>query len=106
VELTRDEAIKNHRAMWNWLAENPSKEKKDWPGWDGMDIGEVCGECFACEYSSGCSECLFIWPGQDCCNRDDNNAGLFEIWENQGNLEKRAVLALQIANLPEREVKE
>ena len=23
----------NHKKLWNWLAENPDKEKSDWPEW-------------------------------------------------------------------------
>ena len=42
----------NHYALWNWLAENPKKEKSQWPGFQTMiklDIKLPVMECFACE---------------------------------------------------------
>ena len=44
------ETHKNHKALWNWLAENPGtedclNEKCDWPGWKmngGKNGGRMC----------------------------------------------------------------
>lgn len=64
----RDEAWakERHRRLWQWLSDNPSMEKKDWPGWKCEDnlwptslygyLEPVCGgigfksavHCYAC----------------------------------------------------------
>lgn len=49
MKLTKEEAIKNHRKMWGWLAENPMKDKLDWPGWKRYDV--ALNDCFLCEYA-------------------------------------------------------
>lgn len=41
----------NHKALYNWLAENPDKSKKDWPGFETlMDKFNLVipARCFAC----------------------------------------------------------
>jgi len=48
MELTREEAIRLHRELWGWLAENPMKTKQEWPEWGlypGMRAGDL--PCFA-----------------------------------------------------------
>ena len=95
-----------HKEMWNWLAENPKKEKGDWPGWDknGGNFLEnnIYAECFACQYTEEiglhCDSCPLVWPSGVCL--DD---GLFEIWKETKNLVMKSSLARQIANLPVRE---
>lgn len=49
-----------HWLLWDWLAENPKKDKEDWPGWDNS-VDADCG-CFVCEYvnrrlDSNCKSC-------------------------------------------------
>ena len=64
----------SHKALWNWLAENPDKEKEDWPGFNELRYVPD-NECFACQYvwdGGGyirCHEyCPLIWPGGlGCC---------------------------------------
>ena len=36
-----------HIALWNWLSQNPAKNKENWPGWKGM--GKVRYHSFACD---------------------------------------------------------
>lgn len=110
VELTKDEAARLHRELWGWLAENPSMEKADWPGWDEFDRNQIRLEnyCFACMATDGgCNGCLLIWPGGDCCDAKEPNDsdGLFMKWEcyDEDLLEGRAELARQIRDLPVRE---
>ena len=54
--------------MWYWLAANPSKGKRDWPGWErqevldavGKNIGILMYRCFACavrNFSDNCENC-------------------------------------------------
>ena len=101
MELTKDEAIRLHRELWGWLAENPEKRKCDWPRWKacGGDIRGVFALCFACQVSSNCAKCLLVWPNR-CCYTNDEDA-LFYRWESAGTNEK-AKLAKQIRDLPVR----
>ncbi|MBP2663523.1 MAG: hypothetical protein H6Q71_1471 [Firmicutes bacterium] len=86
-----------HKALWNWLADNPDKRKQQWPGWQCYAMGD----CFACEYDyllgDSCINCPLVWPGK-FCNGDSN--GLFIKWSRTNDLQKRSELAKQIANLP------
>ena len=99
MELTKDEAIRLHRELWGWLAENPRKTKSEWPRWEynGGDICLVFANCFACEVSDRCDNCLFVWPGGRTCE------GLYEKILH-GNIKKRVIFAKQIRDLPVREV--
>lgn len=49
MKLTKKEAIKRHRELWAWLAENPMKDKLDWPGWERYNA--ALNGCFLCEYA-------------------------------------------------------
>ena len=111
MELTKDEAVRLHRELWDWLSKNPEAEKESWPGWINFDSNwvEHNMHCFACMCSKNCSDCLMQWPGLDCCcgGEDDKYAdeqpGLFVIWlESKGNKEQRTCLAEQIRDLPVR----
>lgn len=96
-----------HKALWIWLSENPKKSKKDWPGWkiNGGKYSRIANYCFACEFTvvgGTCYDCPLIWPNRNCVGSKDS-ASLFVEWESTDNLEERASLALQIANLPVKE---
>ena len=66
-----------HMALWRWLAENPGKEKDEWPGWSYNDgqLSDVTNDCFACEYTNypanneyrayNCERCPIQWTFQD-----------------------------------------
>ena len=51
-KLTKKEALQQCVALWSWLAENPFREKVDWPGWE-ENGGKLQAKsyCFACEFS-------------------------------------------------------
>lgn len=107
MELTKDEAIRLHRELWDWLSKNPDKEKWDWSGWEDYSEIEVRSMqfCFACAYSKGgCDECLLEWPGIDCCDNEGvDGEGIFNIWDGSANNAERIRLAEQIRDLPVRE---
>ncbi len=49
-----------HYDLWDWLANNPGKEKRDWPEWEIVrkNYGYITHLCFACEYySKQCRQC-------------------------------------------------
>ena len=112
-----------HKEMWTWLSENPEKEKDDWPGWEsnGGEYPFAAFWCFACQYAlskvkkdsedSGldeddaqdrCVRCGLDWPD----NGDQNDFfcqgyyGVYNNWCEEKNFGTKAILALQIANLP------
>lgn len=118
--MTKQEAIKNHRAMWNWIADEIKEAKCV------LDVYEmkrqylllngflrVQNYCFLCQYSSGygCQKCPMEWPSKAetyMCEDDGNDLdGLwlecYNMYDN-GDLDwrKQADFARQIANLPER----
>jgi len=79
------ESLVKCRGMWNWLADNPTKTKKDYLGFIG-DPSYISGDCYCCEYLKssmfgGCDNCpLFgLWA-----NSEDNaicTASFFDSWD-------------------------
>lgn len=49
--LTKKEALRLCYKLWDWLAENPTEYKYDWPDWT-YNGGQYYAtrDCFACEY--------------------------------------------------------
>jgi hypothetical protein len=106
IELkTREDYVKAHRLLWDWLAKNPDMEKSHWPGWRKNDGVYMFAEnfCFACEWrgEKNCHGCLLVWPDSGFCNV--YNEDLFLLWETERNPTKRATLARQIRDLPVRD---
>ena len=105
--MDKQEAIIKHRAMWQWLSENPNENK--------LAYIKTCNinphphnECFLCEYvlkdgTPNCENCLLVWPkndiGQVTC---DHPGGLWAKWRDAPTT-RRSELARQIRDLPERE---
>lgn len=98
MELTKKQAIEEHRKMWNWIAAAiKSKEdclaavpRYDWNslivylkrryllGYKGQKYKDIRACCFCCEYASNdtyydndiCRYCPVIWSGSSgrCCD--------------------------------------
>lgn len=109
MKLTKKEAIKRHRELWGWLAENPMKDKLDWPGWERYDA--ALNDCFLCEYTSNkfskCEHCP-VWFKENGFDRGTVPyclGGLFYRWEVATNLEERKRLAALIRDLPEKKMR-
>lgn len=106
MNLTKEEAIRLHRELWGWLAENPEAEKEDWPGWKkdyGFDIGEQ-DYCFCCAYVeqknvvSPCRYCPLKW------GKDGVYCSVYVVpWERTHRLAERSRLASLIRDLPVKE---
>lgn len=113
--ITREEAIRRHRLMWNWIADeterrgDPVHKRAAFKHfcWDKNDAQSTCWACTFAEVravSSGCHRCPLVWTGGYCANDDEN--GLYDQWQDAyWNRETKtaADLARQIANLPEKE---
>lgn len=137
MNISREEAIRKHREMWNWIAEqyeNGSNvqvnhlkakfvKKKHYPN-DNPDSKSYC-----CEYAGrvlnpkiggsryNCERCPLEWSSI-CCelmclhkNNELDSDGLYEQCMYQSrpyiaNYKKAAIIAREIANLPERKIEE
>lgn len=119
MTLTKKEAIRRHRLMWNWIAQMSIQEQRCVSefeafkhfGWS-LDTRSLC---WCCEYSlmdglfnsTRCSFCPIEW-GKEAFGRrivclDENS--LFINWlvaDQRNDYVKFAKYAYQIAELPER----
>ena len=109
--ISKEEAIKNHRAMWNWIADQYEKGsnkhvrflKREYI--DTMDPNrdqyiKLCVSCYCCYYAGindivgagnryrfNCDQCPVVWPSYAeegmCCERTSHasGTGLYEFIE-------------------------
>lgn len=109
MRYSKKQAIKDFRALWRWLSDNPEKGKEDWPEWEGNGgtVIEDFWSCPLCRYAlnkcSGyvyerCKLCLIEWDFKTCCS----NGALFSRWKKTKTLKTRAKLAKQISELPKK----
>ena len=104
--MTKEEAIRNHRKMWRWLAENPGKRKDDYL-WKVDPEARLYNHCYLCDYVNKnhhgyCEYCPVEWPEEYCCEED----GLYSRWQFAmlgEDYTRTAEIAKQIAELPEKE---
>lgn len=131
MNLTKKQAIEEHRKMWNWIAEQIKKysvrKLKSFPDWasiivllkqrytSNMKIS-IYNDCFCCEYTSvkmdedfysySCGEtCPLVWGGNNFIGCMRAEYGTFESLKDISTENKEIAyqLALKIANLPEKE---
>ena len=110
LNLTREEAIENHRKMWNWIADESIRQGQTvsvYEYFEEMEIpyDERPESWHLCEYANDiCCCCPINWGNDGSCLGDES---LFTKWRkcDDSDYEEAARLAREIANLPEREVK-
>lgn len=118
-ELTREEAIRLHREMWQdmqaELGDEPSYEervkfKKAWVR-EHFPHEHINSSCFLCEYAQSvtvdlfprCRNCPIAWDSSlipNCC------PGIWQVWEGNNAVDYRYSPISVILSLPEREVVE
>lgn len=109
MELTKKEALESHRKMWTWIA-NEIKEEKYVVNiillkkrYLGFSASHIVNYCFLCDYDDrfygDCKHC----PVDTNFDFYDCLGGLYEMCFNARTYEEQYELALEIANLPERE---
>lgn len=120
MTLTKEEAIRRHRMMWEWIGNETLKAKRcigkeevfDHFGWN---IDEVDCACWCCEYTGiTCTECPIKWPGVEgeysSCTlmamgkMIGHTGGIFSRWSDSCYNEDwrtAAYYALYISMLPE-----
>lgn len=109
--LTRETAIKNHRKMWNWIADETLKQKRIVGKYEYFQFLEIKMNnldrrpknlCYCCEFANGlCPRCPIDW-GQNDAWCYDISTGLYIKWQKELNYKKAAKIARRIAKLPER----
>lgn len=117
MELTREEAVSEHRKMWNWIADKIEEEKRDQDIFDLKEeycnregYNDIRSDCFCCGYTKYiCDYCPIEWGNEVeyfmCLDKYEDNdyKGLYSLCCNESDWREQAKLARQIANLPERE---
>lgn len=110
--LTKEEAIKRHRMMWNWIAYETLKREEFVTKQEALEhfgwlSSEMFSRCWCCTYArkdGTCADCPIQWPG-DTCTGLVGAEGLYDKWcylRWCSDYKKAADLAYQIANLPEK----
>ena len=107
MRLTKKLALEICRDLWNWLGENPGRDKQSWPGWrsNGGDIQTMVALCPCCEYvhrgkNRKCriekSHCPLsgLWHDTDKSVRCVT--GYFAKWENVTDPESNSLIAFKI----------
>lgn len=108
MELTREQAIEEHRKMWRWLAENPTKYKRDYvleeSNGNGINTEGMINYWSLCTYAAfDCEACPLDWDGGCCYSFREDEDSLYDKWIFYGeihNYNERAKIARQIAELP------
>lgn len=110
--LTKREAVRKHRSMWNWIADY-IEEKKEVQCIPELKLIYVQEHnemslllCYCCEYNEqldndDCKFCPVIWGSNLSCSSREQS--LYSRCLYETNWQKQADIARQIANLPERE---
>ena len=126
--LTKEECVRRHRLMWNYVADqileqgkvpwNYKEEVFEHFGWHNGDIFNYCWACYYCQMKDfdwiNCHNCLFDWHGRgnepwdaEWSNYCDNETTLYSrfhtLRNTNGDWEKTARIAREIANMPVRE---
>lgn len=112
--FTRDEAVKKHRIMWNWIAQTCIQEQRkvmDYEAYYHFEWYDICGVDPLCNYNiddSSCDNCPMIWPDGVCISYEIKNkktfkiTGLIHLYQSAKDYVEAARIAYQIADLPER----
>lgn len=118
--LTKEEAIRRHRLMWNWIAQTSIQEQRCAEKYEafkhfGWNWNRVSNGCWCCDYAERekletenkhsvkkCSFCPVEWPGGYCSNGWDYLFDKFTDAIFNNDYIEAAKIAYQIAELPEK----
>ena len=116
MRLTREQALNEHRKMWNWIADETEKRgykvsKRDYLYRKRGFHELLFNDCFCCEYAlsamkkgadTTCSMCPIDWGIDETGKHITCLSSVYDKWNNATNPINAAQLARQIAELPER----
>jgi hypothetical protein len=107
-KLSKTQQVKLFRELWEWLSENPTKEKTEWPRWN-INFGDIqlcANQCPLCAWVidihgslKDCNiHCPIKWPTED---NSCSNGGPFSEWcRTTTDDDEKIGYAKQIAKLP------
>lgn len=106
LNLSFEETVKNHREMWNWIADETLKREEAVGKWEYFEAYRIilkpeC-ECYACDFASGCHDCPIMWDNLGNLTCLSKNSPYIR-WcrsRDNGNYKSAAKWARKIANLP------
>lgn len=116
MKLTKEEAIRRHRMLWNWIADETEKQNRcveKVEAFEHFGWGYAPFHCWCCAYDAqlhgACDCCPVIWPPTDEEDEGNNNircgASIFWLWCESlrfNDVPNATKWAREIANLPER----
>ena len=90
-----------HFALWDWLVNNPGKDKDDWPGWKNYAEADIPrNHCFACgACKCVCKNCPMEWADESNCI-DETSNNVFYLWHHEHEPGERVRLAKVIRDMP------
>ena len=109
--MTREEAIRKHRELWHWIADETRRKHEKVEKGENPDVAEEgpVNSCWLCEYARQfpkfyyeyCYACPINWGVKTCMKE----GSLYREWTYGFSLdyEELAKLADTIAELPEKE---
>lgn len=105
LKKLRKDYIAKHREIWNWLSENPDKEKMHWPGWSIYE--SVPNNCFLCGYADAtaemsCHNCPIDWRRTEHCMDREPVLSYYLLYDEATTLKDKTKYAEIIASLPEK----
>ena len=111
MKLTREEAIRKHRELWNWIADETERQQdfvsKEEYYYEPPEVTRPLNLCFCCQYVAersnyNLSDCLALcpikWKGGHC----ERSGSEYREWRRAEDWLEAAKYARIIANLPER----
>lgn len=115
MELTKKQAISEHRKMWNWIAEETLKQKEIIFEGDYLEKfypdENIFSNCFCCEYAFqnviSCTNCPINWGNNAesrACIRSESPYCKWIIAGNKADWQQAAILAKEISELPEKQI--
>ena len=111
--MTREEAIENHRKMWNWIADETEKRKKKVFKEEYFiehNLNSCFLDCYCCHYTrinkfNNCEACPVEWEGETGLCFDTDSPYFRFSSTHYYDYKTAAKYAREIANLPERKIK-
>ena len=111
MKLTREEAIRKHRELWNWIADETERQQdfvsKEEYYYEHPEVTQPLNLCFCCQYVDersdyNASDCLALCPIKWKSGHCENFGTEYREWRHAEDWLEAAKYARIIANLPER----
>lgn len=115
--LTKEEAIRQHRELWKWIAVETLKQRRIVMKYEYFhDKEHICFDCYCCEYdayfhqtAATCLLCPIDWNStayRNMCedkSKKNDRKNIYNLWLKTNDYKTAALLAYKISKLPEKE---